>query len=76
MIGQLETNLDRVTNAIKLGAKAMASAIIRDSIEVCWQPVVYRAAPGARRLTAVEDARPNRLRRAPLRITAGRAIVA
>ena len=29
--------------ALRLGAAAMASAMLSDPIELCWQPVVYRA---------------------------------
>jgi predicted patatin/cPLA2 family phospholipase len=45
LVGRLESNTGRVTDALRLGAKAMASAILSDSIDLCWQPVVYRAAP-------------------------------
>jgi predicted acylesterase/phospholipase RssA len=45
LIGRLDGNGERVINAMRLGAKAMASAIVTDPIELCWQPVVYRATP-------------------------------
>ena len=43
LVGRLEGNTDRVTDALWLGA--MASAILREPIDLCWQPVVYRARP-------------------------------
>ncbi|HET8953198.1 MAG TPA: patatin-like phospholipase family protein [Solirubrobacteraceae bacterium] len=43
--GRLGTNGGRVTNALRLGAGAMASMILTDAIDLCWQPVVYRAEP-------------------------------
>ena len=42
LIGRLETDADRVAGAVRLGAKAMASALVTGSIDLCWQPVVYR----------------------------------
>jgi signal transduction histidine kinase len=45
LVGRLGTNGDQVTNALRLGARAMASMILTDAIDLCWQPVVYRAAP-------------------------------
>jgi predicted patatin/cPLA2 family phospholipase len=47
LIGRLEADGARVTQALRLGAKAMASALLTDPIDLCWQPVVYRAAPMA-----------------------------
>ena len=47
LIGRLESNATRVTEAVGLGAKAMASMLLTDAIDLCWQPVVYRAAPKA-----------------------------
>jgi predicted patatin/cPLA2 family phospholipase len=44
LIGRLESNAERVTQAVRLGAHAMASAILRDAIDLCWQPVIYRTA--------------------------------
>jgi predicted patatin/cPLA2 family phospholipase len=43
LVGRLENNGERVTEALRLGAKAMASAIFTQPIDLCWQPVVYRA---------------------------------
>lgn len=42
LIGRLETDADRVAGAVRLGARTMASALIAGSIDLCWQPVVYR----------------------------------
>ncbi|HEY6887319.1 MAG TPA: patatin-like phospholipase family protein [Solirubrobacter sp.] len=47
LVGQLEADGARVAQALRLGARAMASALFTDPIDVCWQPVVYRAAPVA-----------------------------
>jgi predicted patatin/cPLA2 family phospholipase len=43
-VGRFETNGERVAEALRAGARAMASAILTDPIDLCWQPVVYRAA--------------------------------
>jgi len=45
LIGRLESNGERVTEALRLGARAMASAILTEPIDLCWQPVVYRTTP-------------------------------
>ncbi len=45
VVGQLESSTERVTAALRLGAKAMAAAIFTEPIDLCWQPVVYRAEP-------------------------------
>jgi predicted patatin/cPLA2 family phospholipase len=42
LIGRLETDADRVAGAVRLGARTMASALITGSIDLCWQPTVYR----------------------------------
>jgi predicted patatin/cPLA2 family phospholipase len=42
LIGRLETNPDRVAGAVRLGARAMASALVTGSVDLCWQPIVYR----------------------------------
>ena len=47
LIGRLEADAGRVVEALRLGAAAMASTLLTDAIELCWQPVVYRAAPAA-----------------------------
>jgi predicted patatin/cPLA2 family phospholipase len=46
LIGRLEANDERVVDALRLGARAMARAVLMEPIDLCWQPVVYRAAPG------------------------------
>jgi predicted patatin/cPLA2 family phospholipase len=46
LIGRLESNTERATEAVRSGAQAMASAILRDPIDLCWQPVIYRTTPG------------------------------
>ena len=45
LVGRLEGNAERVTDALRLGARAMASSILTEPIDLCWQPVVYRARP-------------------------------
>ena len=42
LIGRLESNSERVTQAVRSGAQAMASTILRAAIDLCWQPVIYR----------------------------------
>jgi hypothetical protein len=34
-----------VVEALRLGAAAMAAAVLSDPVELCWQPVAYRAPP-------------------------------
>ena len=46
LIGRLEADAERVILAIRVGATAMASVLLREAIDLCWQPVVYRAALG------------------------------
>jgi predicted patatin/cPLA2 family phospholipase len=41
-IGRFDNNSDRVVEALRAGARAMASAIPSEPIDLCWQPVVYR----------------------------------
>jgi predicted patatin/cPLA2 family phospholipase len=45
LIGRLESNAERFTQAVRLGAQAMASAILGDEIDLCCQPVIYRTRP-------------------------------
>ena len=45
LIGRLEADTGRVVQALRLGAAAMASTLLTDAVSLCWQPVVYRAAP-------------------------------
>jgi len=44
VVGRLGTDGQRVSDALRLGAKAMASAILTEPIDLCWQPVIYRTA--------------------------------
>ena len=48
LIGRLETDADRVAAAVRLGARAMASALVTGSIDLYWQPVVCRTGAVAR----------------------------
>jgi predicted patatin/cPLA2 family phospholipase len=45
LIGRLESDAGRVVEALRLGASAMAAILLTDAIDLCWQPVVYRAVP-------------------------------
>lgn len=47
LVGRLEANEARITEALRLGADAMASVILTEAVGLCWQPAVYRAAPTA-----------------------------
>ena len=47
LIGRLDADPGRVVGALRLGAAAIASALLTDAVSLCWQPVVYRAAPVA-----------------------------
>lgn len=44
LIGRLESDPGRVVDALRLGAAAMATTLLTETIDLCWQPVVYRAA--------------------------------
>jgi hypothetical protein len=44
VIRRFERDSGRVVEALRLGAAAMATAVLRDPIEPCRQPVAYRAA--------------------------------
>ncbi|HJS95144.1 MAG TPA: patatin-like phospholipase family protein [Solirubrobacteraceae bacterium] len=43
LIARLDANPERVVDALRLGAKTMASTILEEPIDLCWQPVVYRS---------------------------------
>ena len=43
LIRRFERDSGRVVEALRLGAAAMAAAVLSDPIELCWQPVAYRA---------------------------------
>jgi predicted patatin/cPLA2 family phospholipase len=47
LIRRLEANPGRVVDALRIGAVTMGRAIFADPIELCWQPVAYRAAAEA-----------------------------
>jgi predicted patatin/cPLA2 family phospholipase len=57
LIGRLESNGERVSEAVRLGARAMASAVLGDDIDLCWQPVIYRTTPGRPSVRLAGDAR-------------------
>jgi predicted patatin/cPLA2 family phospholipase len=63
LVGRLENDGERITEALRLGARAMASAILNAPIDLCWQPVVYRATP--REAPATQPARIRAPRRLP-----------
>jgi predicted acylesterase/phospholipase RssA len=44
LIGRLQSDPGRVIEALRLGARAMASVLLSDAVDLCWQPVVYGAA--------------------------------
>lgn len=44
LIGRLQADPRRVVEALRLGARAMASALLADAVDLCWQPVVHHAA--------------------------------
>jgi predicted patatin/cPLA2 family phospholipase len=46
-INRLESNCEHVTEALQIGARAAATAILTEPIDLCRQPVVYRAATSA-----------------------------
>jgi hypothetical protein len=43
LIRRFERDSGRVVEALRLGAAAMAAAVLSDPIELCWQQVGYRA---------------------------------
>lgn len=45
LIGRLQADLGRVSDALRVGARSMASYLLRDPVDLCWQPIVYRPAP-------------------------------
>lgn len=57
LIRRLEPNPERVADALRLGARAMARAVLMEPIDLCWQPVVYRTASGGEHL-ATDSTRP------------------
>ena len=63
LIGRLEANNERVVDALRLGARAMARAVLMEPIDLCWQPVVYRTAPGEEDLATQPPRLPSATRR-------------
>ena len=61
LVGRLGTNGERITEALRVWAKAMAWTILGGPIDLCWQPVVYRGPP--LRVRAMEPTRPPAARR-------------
>ena len=57
LIRRLEANNERVVDALRLGAKAMARAVLSEPIDLCWQPVVYRTPLGAEEQDAKQPLR-------------------
>ncbi len=45
LVGTLQANDRRITQALRYGATAMATAVLTEPVELCWQPVVHRVAP-------------------------------
>lgn len=67
LIGRLQADPGRVVEALRLGARAMASALLADAVDLCWQPVVYRAAATDRPALAPVPAATIRMTQPPLR---------
>jgi hypothetical protein len=42
---RLDTRIGRVGEGARSGAGAMAAAVLTGRVDLCWQPVVYRADP-------------------------------
>lgn len=45
-VSRLRADAGGIAQALRAGAKAMASVVLADPIELCWEPVVRRAMPG------------------------------
>jgi predicted patatin/cPLA2 family phospholipase len=58
LIGRLEADDERVIDALRLGAKAVARAVLIEPIDLCWQPVVYCTASGGEDLASQPSASP------------------
>jgi predicted patatin/cPLA2 family phospholipase len=41
-VGRFDNSTERVAEAMRAGARAMAAAILSEPIDLCWQPAVYR----------------------------------
>ena len=63
LIGRLDPSRERVVEAVRLGAQAMAECVLTGRVDLCWQPVVYRdAAPEPEPVPQRSGSRPWRLR--------------
>ena len=58
LIGRLDGNGERVTEALRIGAKAIASEMLSEPIDLCWQPVVYRTTPAEEPATPLTPPEP------------------
>jgi predicted patatin/cPLA2 family phospholipase len=63
-IGRLETKPERIVDSLRLGAAAFAARVMREPVDILWQPAVYGAAepqpepaPLARPVRALPPAR-------------------
>ena len=45
-VTRLRADVGGIAQALRAGAKAMASAVLAEPIDLCWEPVVRRAIPG------------------------------
>jgi hypothetical protein len=45
LVGRLQNSDDGIIEALRVGAKAMASAILTTPVDLCWQPAVYLGSP-------------------------------
>ena len=54
IVGRFDPNPSRVVESLRLGAAALARAVLDEPIELCWQPVAYLSAPRRRRSAALE----------------------
>lgn len=55
LIGRFEPNPTRVVESLRLGAAALACAVLDEPIELCWQPVAYRCSPRTRHPAALKS---------------------
>ena len=61
VIGRLNSNGQRVIEALRMGARAIGSAILTEPIDLCWPPVVYQTTAAdqrARQRTTASPALP------------------
>lgn len=57
LVGPLQANLARVTEAIVHGARAMAAEVLTEPVDLLWQPVVRRRSSAAAREERWEELR-------------------